>query len=411
MMYRLISIILIVAAVLIVLFSAKLLSDPNLDSFNLLPAIASLYLGLAVALPEKVLGSIGSSIRSNSRDDQAKRRVVLRYLSTVTRAILVVGLLWLAAEFSLRMWGHHRRVQYQRQGNLLFTPVPNQDYIEKISLTPSQINNLGLRGPDVADSDLEREVVLCLGDSITYGYGVEENQTYPSRLGQILEESSPGEFTVLNGGVNAYPMSFIHQKFLYLWETGVRPSLVVVSYSMNEGWLGHMVASDAREKDHFERRVHWKNMMRSLASYNLIVEKVGRVVYDKMKQRLVPGTHFTNLTEEEVGAQYQRVLAEMVEDMQARGVHVILLLPATWNKDTERYDSGGFLKDRFVKEANMSGIPLLRAEELLTEGTKSAVIEKSLFLDGSHMSADGCNRVAEGLARTIRNTQPGESNY
>ena len=60
-------------------------------------------------------------------------------------------------------------------------------------------NALGLRGPPVSSSPAAGTTrVVCLGDSITFGHGVEDDQAFPSVLQQLLRER--GKFEVLNVG-------------------------------------------------------------------------------------------------------------------------------------------------------------------------------------------------------------------
>ena len=59
-------------------------------------------------------------------------------------------------------------------------------------------NSLGLRGPEI-DSPKKHLRVLCLGDSVTFGWGVEEQNAYPALLQQkIMAE-------VINAGVPGVP--------------------------------------------------------------------------------------------------------------------------------------------------------------------------------------------------------------
>ncbi len=57
-------------------------------------------------------------------------------------------------------------------------------------------NSLGLRSPE---PDGERPVIAVLGDSITFGYGVQDNESLPARLQALL----PG-YDVQNGAVPGY---------------------------------------------------------------------------------------------------------------------------------------------------------------------------------------------------------------
>jgi len=63
----------------------------------------------------------------------------------------------------------------------------------------------------------------------------------------------------------------MHEKFLYLWNQGIRPELVIVGYSHNEGLLPEEVLRGGEDlKGSFERRVKLKNFLRSYALNNLL---------------------------------------------------------------------------------------------------------------------------------------------
>ena len=62
-------------------------------------------------------------------------------------------------------------------------------------------NSLGLRGVEIPEDGKTR--ILCLGDSVTFGWGVKEDETYPARLAQELNVN------VINAGVPAMKPSSI----------------------------------------------------------------------------------------------------------------------------------------------------------------------------------------------------------
>lgn len=63
-------------------------------------------------------------------------------------------------------------------------------------------NSLGLRSlkeiPEKKPSDTIN--ILCLGDSFTFGYGVNDTETYPYYLEQILNDRMEGNYNVINAG-------------------------------------------------------------------------------------------------------------------------------------------------------------------------------------------------------------------
>jgi|GEM_PF-1705283 len=97
-------------------------------------------------------------------------------------------------------------------------------------------NDQGLRGgrnvsPRPAANALR---VLCLGDSFTYGVGVDDRFTYPALLEQFLQARLPDRTVeVLNAGVPFYD---IFDETAYFLEKGrrMRPDVVVLQFYIND---------------------------------------------------------------------------------------------------------------------------------------------------------------------------------
>jgi lysophospholipase L1-like esterase len=304
-----------------------------------------------------------------------------------------------AGEFGLRCLSYNRALLYERQGDLLFTPIPNQEYVEKISLTRSTINSFGLRGGPIDTSG--KQTILCLGDSVTYGYGVDDTHTYPAELQRALDHEYPGRFAVLNGGVDAYPIPFMTQKFLYLWNKGIHPDVVVIGYSFNEGWLGHLVDSDAKTKDKFASVVRLKNQIRSFGMYNFIVENRARVTYNKMKRRMVPGTNFLTLSQEDLDIRYENSLQTLYDTLTSHHVKPVFLLFTGYDGRTGRYDTLGPLQVKFGDFAEKSGIPLLRSDAAFDDVTATSGNIEKYFLDQCHMNENGTLKVGDKMAEFL----------
>ena len=83
---------------------------------------------------------------------------------------------------------------------LFWAPIPRfrGDFLGK-TVT---INSLGLRGEEVSvPKQATKRRLLCFGDSITFGYGVGDTETYAYVLGRA---SSPNGVEVVNCGVTGY---------------------------------------------------------------------------------------------------------------------------------------------------------------------------------------------------------------
>lgn len=387
---------LLVLSILLVVFNHVYIPNLHFDWLNFIPLLATIYIGYAVVALNRTCGHIGYIARSISEDPTIRKPFGSFLFSPYVRSMVFMLLLLVVAEFGLRCVSYNRALLYERQGDLLFTPVPNQEYVEKISLTHSRINDLGLRGGPVDTTG--KQIVLCLGDSVTYGYGVDDSHTYPAELQRALDRAHPGRFAVLNGGVDAYPVPFMRQKFLYLWNRGIHPDVVIVGYSFNEGGLGHLVSGDAQLKDKFAAAVRFKNHVRSIALYNLIVENWARASYNRMKKYMVPGTNFKTLSKEDVESRYQTSLQDFYDDLTARHVKPVFLLFTGFDGRTGVYDNEGPFQVQFGEFAEQHGIPLLRSSQLLAgQSSASADIQK-YFQDQCHMKEIGTQIVGERVA-------------
>lgn len=70
---------------------------------------------------------------------------------------------------------------------------------------PVTVNSMGIRGPALLPStDPRRMRILCFGDSITFGYGVGDQDTYSCVLTRLL---GPDRAEVVNCGVTGYTSS------------------------------------------------------------------------------------------------------------------------------------------------------------------------------------------------------------
>jgi lysophospholipase L1-like esterase len=313
------------------------------------------------------------------------------------RSMLLLAVLPMSAEFGLRCVSYHRALLYQRQGDLLYAPIPNQEYVEKISLSHSQVNEYGLRGGPVELKG--RKIILCLGDSVTYGYGIDDQHTYPVELQKALDQKYPGRFAVLNGGVDGYPVAFMRLRFLDLWKRGIHPDIVVLGYSFNEGGaLPQYLAGDENTKEKFAARVRMKNRVRRIALYNLIVENWARASYNRMKKYMVPGTNSRTLSPEDVQTRYQETLQNLNDDFHSRHVKPVFALFAGYDGRSGQYDTRGPFQVKFREFAESHTIPLLPGTQALMSGELEASGIAKYFQDQCHMKENGTQKFGQGLA-------------
>ncbi|MBI4859472.1 MAG: SGNH/GDSL hydrolase family protein [Candidatus Riflebacteria bacterium] len=97
-----------------------------------------------------------------------------------------------------------------------------------------QINSRGLRDVEHAAGPAKGVTrIVVLGDSVTFGWGVAMEDTYPRVLERRLNETSaPARYEVINAGVVDYPLSRI-VAFYRRELASLRPAIVVVGFSLN----------------------------------------------------------------------------------------------------------------------------------------------------------------------------------
>ncbi len=89
-------------------------------------------------------------------------------------------------------------------------------------------------GPMRSGRQGEPVKILCLGDSYTYGYGVDDAFTYPAQLETMLASSMPElSFHVMNAG---YPRYGIAEEADFFGRKGgaIRPDLVILQFFLND---------------------------------------------------------------------------------------------------------------------------------------------------------------------------------
>lgn len=110
--------------------------------------------------------------------------------------------------------------------------------------------------------------MLCIGDSFTYGTGVDDEFTYPELLRIYLAEKFPGmNIEVINAGVFLYD---IVDEYDYYKDKGhkLNADVVILQYYVND--LEGITRWFFRPKNKSdERSSRWKSLLRQTAIYNL----------------------------------------------------------------------------------------------------------------------------------------------
>ena len=124
------------------------------------------------------------------------------------------------------------------------SPLPGLDYELRPGVSKELpngfhvlINSYGMRGDEPLPADAKEVYrIAALGDSYTFGYGVEEEKPYPVVLENALNASraaQPVRFDVLNFGVSGYSTreeALVLEHKALAWN----PKIVVLGYFLND---------------------------------------------------------------------------------------------------------------------------------------------------------------------------------
>ena len=117
-------------------------------------------------------------------------------------------------------------------------------------------NSEGYRGPERqftrADDGAFR--VLCIGDSVTFGFNVDQDDAYPRQLERLLRERHPGRpIEVVNAGVSGW--SWLQGlRFFEVRGGALHPNVVVAAHGTNDRFLPAK-NTDAERLGHVDRAV------------------------------------------------------------------------------------------------------------------------------------------------------------
>lgn len=94
-------------------------------------------------------------------------------------------------------------------------------------------NERGLRDRPILSKAEGEYRILALGDSVTFGWGVDQDKTFPVRLEQSLQDQLHRPVRVINSGVAGYNTV---QEVTYFKQEGIllQPDLVILTYVQND---------------------------------------------------------------------------------------------------------------------------------------------------------------------------------
>ena len=222
-------------------------------------------------------------------------------------------------------------------------------------------NDLGFRGPPVRDKG-DRFRILAIGDSTTFGLGVQQMESWPSQLQQILDPGADN-IEVINAGVPGYS-SVQGLRFLEKRGLALHPDLVIATFGTNDcgAWNG----------------------ISDLERYAVNASEATPSVGDSSNK------HRARLTEEE----FEQCLKTIADLCRTNGARVLFLAwPNRGHFSTVFPSPPGYYA--IVKDTGR------KTQAPVVDVLDAVGRDKGVLLDSVHFNARGCRLVAEAVARTL----------
>jgi lysophospholipase L1-like esterase len=264
----------------------------------------------------------------------------------------------------------------------------------------ASINTLGMRGALPLDpKPAGRPRVLVVGDSTFFGHGVNDDETFPSQLAQVLKERGI-DAEVLNGAVPGYSSE---QSRVELDEIGwsLAPDLLLIGSLWSDNNIDHF-----RDEDLLKTNALYRNelLFRS-AFFRLLAGAIDRARGGE-GAHLVTWTHdsqFPSKGTRRVSLQrYGENLDAMVRDAAARGIGAAFVGPCNSGQVEGKYADGASWDPFFDAQRQIAAfhhIPWIETLPAMKAAANGG--STGLFVDLMHPSAAGHRVFATVAADTL----------
>jgi hypothetical protein len=177
-------------------------------------------------------------------------------------AALAVAAMLGAIEVSARLLGLQNGLSpimterdcMQRSALLGFELRPNCEVVRGKGIT-YRVNSQGLRSPELYGDTTPR--ILALGDSCTWGWGVKQDESYPSVLQRALDTRYRARrYEVINAGRPAWTS---HQGRVWLAEHGIAfgPAIVILGFGFHDATPG------GDDEERIRAQAKWHSLFRA----------------------------------------------------------------------------------------------------------------------------------------------------
>jgi len=271
----------------------------------------------------------------------------------------------------------------QPDRELFWAPVPG--FQDRFRGKETTINALGLRGAEISvPKPTTKKRILCFGDSITFGYGVSDRESYPFLLGELL---SPRGVEVVNAGVTGYSSYQVLRLARRLART-LEPDIALFLVGWNDGTLRPVDDQTYARRFRLSTAVDW------ISGYSFLHGLLKTLYLRSFEHEweTPPETPRVSL------ADYRITLEALVEEYRSRNIAPFFIdLPRRKQAGEETTRSS---YSEVLREVGRElSVPVIDPGHL---GLKSPLDTNAhYFIDTLHLSPPGNAYLAERIVRKL----------
>jgi lysophospholipase L1-like esterase len=260
-------------------------------------------------------------------------------------------------------------------------------------------NSLGLRGDETSlSADKSHTRIACFGNSCTFGWRLQEEETYEQQLERKLNaQVETTQFDVYNCGVPGYS-TFQGFRMLQEFLPILKPQIVTICYGWNDHWAAGFDIEDKDQRTAPQWVLSAQNLLSESYLYRSIkylllakYEKTQQYQYDRQSVR-----YRVSLDDFAVN------LSDIIAFCRSNGVKPVLLTTPVGDVDPGVINALESYHERYNQTVRRTAgeltVPLVDAATLFLDHPEYYDNPKDDFI---HYNAKGAERIAAALAETI----------
>ena len=353
--------------------------------------------------------------KANTQGQKEARKWLFYALSSSVSVLLMLAIL----EVTLRLlWPQiflpHPQGMYSRDDDIGYVLTPDFDgeFRGAEFRVSVRTNNTGLRGIDLRPLAKNSVRILCLGDSFTWGWGVNDNETYPAELEKLLQIRYPRlDVQVLNAGVSGYGTDE-ELEFLKKRGADLKPDIVISQFfsgndfddnrhaasrstEIRDGMLFQIHQTVSQQQPAWLKTVNWLKQRSHLA--HMVSNRIGYLamglgLLDELERPL--SKYFT----EEDGRRATDHLIEISKVAHNLGARMLFVFVPEKIQVLSR-PQDPLRAAALVQEAAMiADVPSI---DLTPELVKTENLDKLYFVQDAHWTSKGHKWMAQILSEGI----------